>query len=136
ELAIKTLRSGSRLVGCTRYPDCEYTLPLPRRGDIEVTDEYCDEHDLPELVVHNGGDPWELGCPICNYREYKAKQSGGAGANGDLESISGIGAKTAEKLVAAGIENVDDLRDADADEVAGSVDGVSAQQIESWKAKA
>ncbi len=29
ELAIKTLQSGSRLVGCTRYPDCEYSLPLP-----------------------------------------------------------------------------------------------------------
>jgi len=29
ELAIKRLRSGSRLVGCTRYPDCDYSLPLP-----------------------------------------------------------------------------------------------------------
>ncbi len=76
ELAIKQLRSGSRLVGCTRYPDCEYSLPLPRRGDITVTETYCEEHDLPELVVKDGDDPWELGCPICNYREYKQREEG------------------------------------------------------------
>ena len=40
-LAIKRLRNGSRLVGCTRYPDCEYSVPLPRRGDVEVTDRTC-----------------------------------------------------------------------------------------------
>ncbi len=76
KLAIKRLRSGSRLVGCTRYPDCDYSLPLPRRGEIEVTDETCEEHDLPHLVVHSGDEPWELGCPICNYREYQSRQAG------------------------------------------------------------
>ncbi|PSP53253.1 hypothetical protein BRC74_04680, partial [Halobacteriales archaeon QH_7_68_42] len=75
-LAIKHLRSGSRLVGCTRYPDCDYSLPLPRRGEITVTDEYCDEHGLPALVVDaDSDDPWELGCPICNYREYRARNA-------------------------------------------------------------
>jgi DNA topoisomerase-1 len=73
-LAVKQLRSGSRLVGCTRYPDCEYSLPLPRRGDIEITDPRCEEHDLPELVVHDSDDPWELGCPICNYQEYSSDE--------------------------------------------------------------
>jgi DNA topoisomerase-1 len=132
ELAIKRLRSGSRLVGCTRYPDCEYSLPLPRRGDMEVTDEYCEEHDLPELVIHNGGDPWELGCPICNYREYKAEQE----ENGGLESISGIGEKTKEKLEQAGIDGVEDLTDADAEDLAENVDGVSASRIRDWQGDA
>jgi predicted RNA-binding Zn-ribbon protein involved in translation (DUF1610 family) len=36
ELAVKRMRSGSRLVGCTRYPECGYTLPFPREGEIEV----------------------------------------------------------------------------------------------------
>ncbi|MFC4247462.1 DNA topoisomerase I [Natribaculum luteum] len=133
ELAIKTLQSGSRLVGCTRYPDCEYSLPLPRRGEIEVTDEYCEEHDLPELVIHNGDEPWELGCPICNYREFQARQSD---SGTDLESLDGIGAKTAEKLADAGIESIDDLTDADPDAVAEDVDGVSADRVRSWQAKA
>jgi len=71
KLAIKRVRSGSRLVGCDRYPDCEYSLPLPRKGEIEVTDELCDEHELPELHIDKeDGGIWKLGCPICNYEEY------------------------------------------------------------------
>ncbi len=130
ELAIKQLRSGSRLVGCTRYPDCEYSLPLPRRGDIEVTDTDCEAHDLPELVVHDGDDPWELGCPICNYREYRADQS-----LEELEDLDGLGPKTAEKLADAGVEDIDDLQSADADAVADEIQGVSASQLHEWQAE-
>ncbi len=133
ELAIKTLQSGSRLVGCTRYPDCEYSLPLPRRGEIEVTEMRCDEHELPELVVHSGDEPWELGCPICNYREFQARESE---SGSDLESIDGIGAKTVEKLADAGIESLEDLTEADPDAVAEDVDGVSADRVRTWQAEA
>jgi len=128
ELAIKQLRSGSRLVGCTRYPDCEYSLPLPRRGDIEVTDDRCEDHDLPELVVHDGDEPWELGCPICNYREYRAEQE----LDG-LEDLNGVGSATAEKLANAGVENLEDLQSADAEDVAGEVQGISATQVREWQ---
>ncbi|AOW80590.1 DNA topoisomerase I [Halodesulfurarchaeum formicicum] len=129
ELAIKHLRNGSRLVGCTRYPDCEYAVPLPRRGEIEVTEERCADHDLPKLRIHDDDDdePWEFGCPICNYQEYAARQ------NGDLESIDGIGEKTKAKLVEAGIESVPALLKADPDELAGEVDGVSADRIRDWQ---
>jgi len=132
ELAIKQLRSGSRLVGCTRYPDCDYSLPLPRRGEIEVTDEICEEHDLPHLVVHGDDDePWELGCPICNYREFQARE-----ADSELETVDGIGEKTAEKLEEAGIKDVSGLKEADPDELAEDVDGVSAGSVRDWQAKA
>jgi DNA topoisomerase-1 len=136
ELAVKTLEAGSRLVGCTRYPDCDYSLPLPRRGDIVVTDETCDDHDLPHLEIHDDeddDDPWELGCPICNYQEYQERESeSGTG----LEALDGIGTTTAEKLAAAGIESLDALTDADPDQIAGSVDGVSKDQVRDWQAKA
>jgi len=68
-LAIKRVQTGSRLAGCTAYPDCEYALPLPREGEIEVLDEVCAEHELPKIVVvkEEYDSPWELGCPICNY---------------------------------------------------------------------
>ena len=137
ELAIKKLQTGSRLVGCTRYPDCDYSLPLPRRGEIEVTDERCDEHDLPELVVHNEGEsddedePWELGCPICNYEEFKQREQ-----KSGLEIIDGIGSKTAEKLAEAGIDTIDDLKDAEVETVADQVNGVSEDRLRSWQAKA
>ncbi|PSQ13185.1 DNA topoisomerase I, partial [Halobacteriales archaeon QS_7_68_65] len=130
ELAIKSLRTGSRLAGCTRYPDCEYSLPLPRRGDIEVTDEHCEEHALPELVVHSGDEPWEFGCPVCNYREYEARQS-----VSDLEDLDGLGTKTAEKLAAVGIDSLDDLREDEADRLAAEVQGVSADSVRKWQAK-
>ncbi|MFB6122654.1 MAG: DNA topoisomerase I [Haloferacaceae archaeon] len=134
ELAIKRLRSGSRLIGCTRYPDCEYSLPLPRRGDVEVTDETCDEHGLPHLVVtYEDGDrePWELGCPICNYREYQARQNGS-----ELEAVDGIGEKTAEKLKSAGVEDVASLKDAEPDALADRLDGVGPDTVRSWQANA
>jgi len=128
ELAIKRLRSGSRLAGCTRYPDCEYSLPLPRRGDIEITDERCEKHALPELRVHNGDEPWELGCPVCNYREYQARQ-----AVDDLEDIDGIGEKTAAKLREADIESPDDLAAADADSLADRLQGITAETFREWQ---
>ena len=134
ELAIKQLRNGSRLVGCTRYPDCEYSLPLPRRGDIEITDDHCEEHGLPELLVTYEDDdrePWELGCPICNYREYQARQNGSA-----LEAIDGIGEKTAEKLQTAGIEDVAGLKNANPDKLAEEVDGVGVDTVRDWQADA
>ena len=131
ELAIKTLRSGSRLVGCTRYPDCEYSLPLPRRGEIEVTDGVCEEHDLPHLLVHSGDDPWELGCPICNYREYRAREEGS-----ELQTVEGIGERTAEKLQSAGIDGVEDLKSADPDDLAANVDGVGPDTVRDWQANA
>jgi DNA topoisomerase-1 len=132
ELAIKQLRSGNRLVGCMRYPDCDYSLPLPRRGDIEVTDEYCAEHDLPELVVHDGDDdPWELGCPICNYEAFQERQ-----AVRDLDDLDGIGGKTAEKLADADIESLSDLQSADPDDVASRVSGVSADRVRDWQEQA
>ncbi|MCQ4332209.1 DNA topoisomerase I [Natronomonas sp. F2-12] len=133
ELAIKRLRNGSRLVGCTRYPECEYSLPLPRRGDIEVTEGRCEEHDLPHLLVTDGADddPWDLGCPICNYADYRERQ-----AASEIEDLDGVGAKTAEKLAAAGIESIEDLRAADADAVADDVQGVSGDRLREWQAAA
>ena len=129
DLAIKQLRSGSRLVGCTRYPDCDYSLPLPRRGDIEVLESRCPEHDLPELVVHDGGDdPWELGCPICNYEEFQERR-----ATRDLDDLDGVGEKTAAKLAKADIKSLSDLEAADPEGVADRVSGVSADRVRDWQ---
>jgi len=130
ELAIKHLRSGSRLVGCTRYPDCDYSLPLPRRGEIVVTDERCEDHDLPHIEIHDGedDDPWELGCPICNYEEFQARN-----AVENLEDLDGVGPATAEKLQDAGVADPEDLHEVDPDAVAGEVQGVSADRIREWQ---
>ncbi len=43
--------SGSRFVGCSNYPDCENTFPLPNNGDINSMDEVCDECGNPKIYV-------------------------------------------------------------------------------------
>jgi DNA topoisomerase-1 len=131
ELAIKRTRNGSRLCGCTRYPDCEFSVPLPRRGEIEVTDEHCEDHDLPALVVDpDSDDPWELGCPLCNFAEYQARKG-----EGGIEGLDGVGEKTAEKLSAAGVDSLDALADAEPDTLADQVDGISADRVREWQAE-
>ncbi|MFB6256076.1 MAG: DNA topoisomerase, partial [Haloplanus sp.] len=133
ELAIKRLRSGGRLVGCTRYPDCDYSLPMPRRGEAELTDETCEEHGLPgiRITYEEDREPWELGCPICNYREYQARQAGT-----ELEAIDGIGEKTAAKLKNAGVEDVAGLKSAEPDSLADEIDGVGPDTVRNWQADA
>lgn len=112
-------------------PRLRLLAAAPRRGEIEVTDEICEEHGLPHLRVHSGDEPWELGCPICNYREFTARQEGS-----ELQTVEGIGEKTAEKLKDAGVDGVDDLKSIDPDELAADVDGVGADTVRDWQAKA
>ncbi|MFB6244962.1 MAG: DNA topoisomerase I, partial [Candidatus Nanohaloarchaea archaeon] len=43
--------SGSSFVGCSNYPDCENTYPLPNTGEINSTDQDCDECGKPTIYV-------------------------------------------------------------------------------------
>lgn len=126
-LVIRRSRRGGRFVGCSGYPDCDYTLPLPRRGTLIVTKKLCDEHGLNEVkVVPKSGRPWNLGCPICNYENWKAEQEKkDTEAAKDLEpdydvtEMKGIGKKYGETLAEAGIETVRDLAEYDGNGVEG-----------------
>jgi len=53
-----------------------------------------------------------------------------------LVDISGIGLRTAEALVAAGVETIADLAAADTDELAAALDGSNARQVAKWQADA
>lgn len=72
ELVVKLLGSGTKLVGCDSYPDCEFGVPVPSNGDVVVLDAECDTHGVCEIQIESAAydDPWELGCPICNYESY------------------------------------------------------------------
>ncbi|MBC5792823.1 MAG: DNA topoisomerase I [Nanohaloarchaea archaeon] len=43
--------NGSKFVGCSNYPDCENTYPLPNNGDIKSTNEVCEECGTPKIFV-------------------------------------------------------------------------------------
>ncbi len=60
-LVIRMSRRGKRFVGCTGYPTCKNTYPLPQRGSIKKTDKVCDACNTPVIQVKTRGKkPWEF----------------------------------------------------------------------------
>ncbi len=56
---IKTKKG--RFVGCSNYPDCENSFPLPGQGKIESLDEKCDECHTPRIkVIRKGKRPYTM----------------------------------------------------------------------------
>lgn len=75
DLIIRKSRKGSRFIGCSSYPKCDFTLPLPQGGQIVVTDRQCKEHGLYFIrIINKGKRPWDIGCPYCNYIEWLEKE--------------------------------------------------------------
>jgi DNA topoisomerase-1 len=60
-------KSRKRFVGCTGYPDCRVTYPLPQRGEIIPLGTRCDACGSPEIKVLGGKRPWvtciNMECP-------------------------------------------------------------------------
>ena len=53
--------NGSKFVGCSNYPDCENTFPLPNNGKIESLDEQCDECGTPRIkVIRKNKNPYSM----------------------------------------------------------------------------
>ena len=74
DLLIRKSKKGSRFIGCGGYPECSFSLPLPRTGQVVVTDKTCDDHSLSKIkIITEGKRPWELGCPQCNFHEWQKK---------------------------------------------------------------
>ena len=141
-LMVMRSKRGSRFIGCDGYPDCTFALPLPRSGQIVVTDKLCEEHGMYHIrIINSGKRPWNLGCPHCNFLEWqkskeeeKEKQSTDKERPKTINDISGIGKVTAEKLSDAGICSVDDLCTADAVELA-KVTSIPVKKIKNWQSE-
>ncbi|WNY28536.1 DNA topoisomerase 1 [Methanimicrococcus stummii] len=74
DLIIRKSKKGSRFIGCSGYPDCDFSLPVPRTGQVVVTDKMCDDHQMYKIkIITEGKRPWELGCPHCNFIEWQKK---------------------------------------------------------------
>jgi DNA topoisomerase I len=72
-LAIRHSYAGKRFVGCTGYPDCRVTFPLPQRGKLERSPEPCPTCRAPIVTaIEAGRRPWRL-CinPACPSRDSK-----------------------------------------------------------------
>jgi DNA topoisomerase-1 len=53
-LVVRRGKSGKRFVGCSSYPNCTITYPLPQKGFITPLNEYCPECKAPTIQVKNG----------------------------------------------------------------------------------
>ncbi len=63
----RSRKSRKRFVGCSGYPDCHVTYPLPQRGEIIPLGTECDACGSPEIKVLGGKRPWitciNMDCP-------------------------------------------------------------------------
>ncbi|NYT19412.1 MAG: DNA topoisomerase I, partial [Methanosarcinales archaeon] len=127
KLIVRRSKRGSRFIGCDGYPDCNFSLPLPKSGQVIVTDKTCEEHGINHIKIINAGKrPWDLGCPQCNFIEWKKTQEEEKKKLPEVprpESIMdvpGIGKVTAEKLKDAGISTINELGEVNAIELSKS----------------
>jgi DNA topoisomerase-1 len=66
-------RAGKRFIGCSGYPNCRRTYPLPQFGTLRMTGEVCDACRAPIALVMNKGRPWKFCVNMeCPKREKKA----------------------------------------------------------------
>ncbi len=75
-----TSKRRKRFIGCSNYPTCSFSLPLPATGRLIVTGDTCDTH--PTLfklkIIKKGkgkGRPWDFGCPYCNFLQWQAQKT-------------------------------------------------------------
>ena len=60
-LAIRYSRFGKRFVGCTGYPKCTVTYPLPQRGRLDAEEAPCPVCRAPVVTaIEAGRRPWRL----------------------------------------------------------------------------
>ena len=77
DLIIRQSRYGKRFLGCSNYPKCTVTYPLPQKGVIVPTGETCQYCGAPLLIMVNGKRKWKF-CPNmkCEYnRKDKVEKS-------------------------------------------------------------
>ena len=95
-------KSRKRFVGCSGYPECRVTYPLPQRGEIIPLGTQCDACGSPEIKVLGGKRPWitciNMDCPKKQeQREAAANKNDGKTNENGGERASLEGAQELEK---------------------------------------
>jgi DNA topoisomerase I len=78
-LQIRYSFAGKRFVGCTGYPTCRVTYPLPQRGKLEKDQPPCPTCRAPVVTaIEAGRPPWTL-CinPACPSRQKPTEAAAG-----------------------------------------------------------
>ena len=75
-LAIKKSRLGKQFAGCSSWPDCNNSYPLPQYAKIVPMNKVCDKCGTPKVKVFAKGKVFEM----CLDTECETKKSWGAKA--------------------------------------------------------
>jgi DNA topoisomerase I len=59
-LIMRKGHTGKRFVGCSSYPNCNNSFPLPQKGVIIPTSEICPECSAPVIKVKNGRREYKM----------------------------------------------------------------------------
>src|SRR5918997_561854 len=86
----RSRKSRKRFVGCTGYPDCRVTYPLPQRGEIIPLGTRCDACGSPEIKVLGGKRPWvtciNMECPKKQEQREAAENAKEGGESSSTQS--------------------------------------------------
>ncbi|MEM0141195.1 MAG: DNA topoisomerase I [Thermoplasmatales archaeon] len=74
-LVIRRSRKGQKFIGCSNYPKCTVTLPVPFKAQLEPTGKYCSEDNFPIAIFTYGKKQIEQ-CinPKCKTRSKTSKK--------------------------------------------------------------
>src|SRR5919112_817078 len=86
----RSRKSRKRFVGCSGYPDCNVTYPLPQRGEIIPLGTTCDACGSPEIQVLGGKRPWvtciNMDCPKKQEQREAAEKAKEGGEDSSTQS--------------------------------------------------
>ncbi len=87
ELLIRRGRTGKRFLGCSNYPRCTVSYPLPKKGKITPMEEKCKECGNLMVMVKGRRSRFKMcidhNCP--SKKDWKKKGSGGTGEEKEAE---------------------------------------------------
>jgi DNA topoisomerase I len=84
-LSIRYSRFGKRFVGCTGYPKCTVTYPLPQRGRLDTEEAPCPACRAPVVTaIEAGRRPWRL----CINPECPTRKSGTPAKPGEGSALA------------------------------------------------
>jgi DNA topoisomerase-1 len=73
---IHSKKTGKRFIGCSNYPKCTHSFPLPQFGFLTMTSKLCKTCGLKIVSVRaKGKRPWRL-CVRCGFEKSKKKKAG------------------------------------------------------------
>lgn len=88
-LVIRQSRYGKRFLGCSNYPGCTITYPLPQMGRIQPTGETCKYCGAPILQAIRGRRKWTF-CPKieCEYNRKPGNKKSSRNTKKDGKAVT------------------------------------------------